>query len=141
MNPGRFFMPGYIGMRSMPISNPVVGTFGSTVRNTGIFGRIANGVRSFNWSGLLTNANKTLNVVNQAIPLVRQAGPMVNNMRSMLKIAKVFGNETTNKSINVVNNVNNIKQSDTTYNKSNELNNYQTYNDNNLESNSPNFFI
>lgn len=50
--------------------------------------------RSVNWGGLLNNASKALGVVNQAVPLVKQAGPMVNNMKSMLKLASMFKDET-----------------------------------------------
>lgn len=112
MNPGRFYTPGYMGMRTIPMSNSMLGITNSAPRGLGLFSRIANGIRSINWSGLLTNANKTLDVVNQAIPLVRQAGPMVNNMKSMLRIAKAFGSETTtsNKNVsrnNISRNVNN----------------------------------
>lgn len=96
MNPGRFYMPNYIGMRNIPVSNSMLGIANSSPRGIGLFNKITNGIRSVNWGGLLTNANKTLNVVNQAIPLVRQAGPMVNNMKSMFRIAKAFGSETTN---------------------------------------------
>ena len=95
MNPGRIYMPGYVGVRSTPLSNSMLGIINQSPKGIGIFGKLTNGFRSVNWSGLLTNANKTLNVVNQAIPLVRQAGPMVNNMKSILKVAKAFGSETT----------------------------------------------
>ena len=89
MNPGRFFMPSYI---------PTY--YGMPIRNIGVFQRLFNGIRNVNWGGLLNNANKTLNVVNQTIPLVRQAGPMFTNLRSMLRVAKAFGNETNKKNEN-----------------------------------------
>ena len=144
MNPGRFYMPGYIGMRNIPISSPMLGITNSTPKGIGVFSRITNGIRSVNWGGLLTSANKTLNVVNQAIPLVRQAGPMVNNMKSMLKVAKFFGSETT------YNNKKNlhIKQN-YIVNKNTNLNNYKIDNGNDFliekkevqNENVPNFFI
>lgn len=138
MNPRNFFIPGYIGMRSMPIPSSSIGTISPMVRNTGLFSRITSGLRSFNWSSLLNNANKTLNVVNQAIPLVRQAGPMVSNMRSMLKIAKVFGNETTtktnfNNSLKTTNSNNKIKSNDFEVNPNTE--------NKELDNSYPNFFI
>ena len=83
MNYGRYFMP---GMNPYFYGNP---------RGIGFIGRAINGIKSFNWKGLLNGANKTLNVVNQTIPLVRQAKPMFNNMRSMIKLAKSFGKETS----------------------------------------------
>ena len=57
-------------------------------------GNFLAGTRSFNLAGLLNNASKTLGVVNQAIPIFKEVGPMLGNMRSMLKIASVFKDET-----------------------------------------------
>jgi len=109
MNPGRFYMPGYMGMRNLPLSSSMLGMANTAPRSAGLFSRITSGIRSINWGGLLNNANKTLNVVNQAIPLVRQAGPMFSNMRSMLRIAKAFGSETNGiNNINARNNVRNV---------------------------------
>ena len=98
MNPGRFYMPNYMGMNVLPLRSPTMTFNNSLPRSAGLFSKITGSIRSVNWCGLLNNANKTLNVVNHTIPLVRQAGPMFNNMRSMLRIAKAFGTETTNKS-------------------------------------------
>ena len=102
MNPGRFYMP-----RLGASFTPMMGTgYLPTRGSVGLFGRITNSLKSFNWGGLLNGANKTLNVVNQTIPLVRQAGPMVSNMKNMFRIARAFGNET-NKRGNVFKNINN----------------------------------
>ena len=90
MNPGRFYMPN-MGMRAAPFMRANY----MAPRSLGLFGRISNSLRGFNWRGLLSGANKTLDVVNQTIPLIRQAGPMFNNMKSMIQLAKAFGNETT----------------------------------------------
>ena len=89
MNPGRFFMPN-MAMNPIMMRN----AYGIS-RNVGIFDRMLQGIRSFNWSRLLNGANKTLNVMNQTIPLIKQAGPMVNNVKSMVKLARAFGSETT----------------------------------------------
>ena len=93
MNPGRYFMPNMagMGMRAAPMMGSVMGNapvMAAGGRGVGLFGRIGSALRSFNFSGLLSGANKTLNVVNQTIPLIRQAKPMVNNMKSMFKLAK-----------------------------------------------------
>lgn len=66
-------------------------------RGLGLFSRLGSGLSAFrgiNWGGLITNASKTLGVINQTIPLVRQVGPMFNNMRSMLRVASIFKDET-----------------------------------------------
>ena len=144
MNPNRFFMPGYMGMNNnlmaarpmMRMVNGVTGNptgkitnLSSTARGAGLFSKITGGIRSINWGGLLNNANKTLNVMNQAIPLVRQAGPMVSNMRSMVKIAKVFGNETNNSRSNnksnmhMINNQNNLNNNNISIHTNSEKNN------------------
>lgn len=49
------------------------------------FGRVLGGI------------SKTLGVVNQIIPIYKEAKPMINNARSALSIIKEFGNTTTNK--------------------------------------------
>lgn len=49
-----------------------------------------------NWSSLLSNAQKTLNVVNQAIPLYYQAKPVFKNLRTLGRIGKEFTKIGTN---------------------------------------------
>lgn len=132
MNPGRFFTPNF----STQFSPFIQSSYLPLGRNIGLFNKVANSIKRFNWGGLLNGANKTLNVVNQTIPLVRQAVPMVNNMKNMFKIAKVFGNETTAKKItnktldNVVSNKNNYENNNLGEQKKEVTN-----------TNYPNFFI
>ncbi|MBQ2872485.1 MAG: hypothetical protein IJE89_00590 [Bacilli bacterium] len=137
MNPGIFFVP-----RMVSNMTPMIRASYLPTRNFGLFGKISNALRTFNWSGLLNGANKTLNVVNQTIPLVRQAGPMINNMKSMLKIAKVFGSETTSNSANRKNN--NLIASSNKYDHTENatFNNQETEKNNDISNtNYPNFFI
>ena len=66
-------------------------------RGLGLFKRIGNGLNTFksiNWGGIINNTSKTLGIINQTIPIVKQTGPMINNMKSMLKIASIFKDET-----------------------------------------------
>ena len=44
----------------------------------------ANGI---NWGNLLTTTQKSLGVINQAIPLIYQVKPIISNAKTMLKIA------------------------------------------------------
>ncbi len=88
MYPNNFYYP-YNTFYQMPYKMP----------NANIFSRITRSVNSINWSNLLNNTSKTLGVINQAIPIVKQTGPMIHNMRSMLKVAKAFKNETSNNNI------------------------------------------
>ena len=85
--------------------------------------------RGINWSSLLNNTSKTLSVVREAIP-------MMNNMKSMLKVASVFKDATdvnnehkTNNNIN-----NNIKSTTDNFNN-------QSSTENNIMQNEPNFFL
>ena len=59
-----------------------------TAAKTGLLSRIfKNGI---NWSTILTNTQKTLNIVNQTIPVVKQIGPVVNNAKTMFKVMNEF---------------------------------------------------
>lgn len=89
-----------------------------------------NFIKNINWSGLINKTSKTLNIINQTIPVVKQVGPMMNNMKSMLKIASIFKDETDKKT--------NINKK--TYNKSNS-NNSQPKKQKQKEDYSPTFFI
>lgn len=53
----------------------------------GVAGATRTGV---NWSGLLSGAQRTLGVINQAIPAINQIRPFWNNARSILSIVKAF---------------------------------------------------
>ncbi|MBO6145405.1 MAG: hypothetical protein J6O62_01205 [Bacilli bacterium] len=46
--------------------------------------------KTINWGNLLSNTQKTLNIVNQAIPIVYQIKPIVNNARTIFKVANEF---------------------------------------------------
>ena len=64
---------------------------------TGLLGKL-------NISSILSNAQKTLNVVNQAIPLYYQVKPMFNNLKTIRKIGKEFkniGNKENNNNLNI----------------------------------------
>ena len=90
-----------------------------------IFNKINNifkGIKTFNWTGLINNTSKTLGIINQSIPIVKQVGPVFGNMKSMIKLASAFKDETD------------ITPS--TY----QNNNSQTY-DNTTNTESPTFFI
>lgn len=73
-----YMMPGMVS----PAANAA--TLGSaTASGASIFSKI-------NWSSLLSNAQKTLGVVNQAIPLYYQVKPVFKNLRALGKIGKEF---------------------------------------------------
>jgi len=68
--------------------------------STGLLSKIfKNGI---NWSTILTNTQKTLNIVNQTIPLIKQAGPVMNNAKTMFKLMNEFKKvETPEKQKNI----------------------------------------
>lgn len=117
---------------------------------TGLFSRLGgvfSSLRGFNWGGLINNASKTIGVINQTIPLVKQAGPMIRNMRSVMKIASIFKDETdpvsASKSSSTQISTENKKDT-TTYSDSTVDNNTIKTQDNDFNynsSNSPVFFV
>lgn len=50
------------------------------------------GAKAINWSKLLDGTQKTLGVINQAIPIIYQVKPVLNNARTMFRIADVMKN-------------------------------------------------
>ena len=119
----------------MPFTNPynAMGITQAIPKSGGLLSKL--GLRNINFGNILTNTSKTLNVINQAIPVVKQVGPMFNNMKSMLKVASLFNDATT---------PTNSTRNNNTKNTTNIENNNKTKENtttNNSYSNSPNFFI
>ena len=55
---------------------------------TGLLSKIfKNGI---NWSTILTNTQKTLNIINQTIPVIKQAKPVITNAKTVFKIMNEF---------------------------------------------------
>jgi len=48
--------------------------------------------KGFNFSDFLTSTGKTLNVINQAIPIFYQVKPIINNAKTMFKVAGAIRN-------------------------------------------------
>lgn len=42
------------------------------------------------WGSILSGTQKTLGIVNQAIPLVKQAKPVINNAKTMFRVMNEF---------------------------------------------------
>lgn len=78
---GNFYMP-----TAMPAA-----------RTGGLFSRLFGG--GINWSSIFNNTQKTLNFINQAIPVVKQATPLVKNARTMFRVMNEF-RKSTNQSVN-----------------------------------------
>ena len=115
---GPFIMPnvGYAPMaRGMGMGLRGASTLGRT-------GGILSTFRNINYGGILNNVSRTLGVVKDAIPIVKEVRPMIGNIRSIVKIASAFKDETdTNiKKENVPNtsssNSTNVSNTNTSYN-------------------------
>ena len=78
---------------------------------------------TFKWGTILSNTHKTLGVINQVIPIYKEAKPMINNARNAINIVKEFSNTTTNKIITnkeknikpIKEKINTIKSANLTY--------------------------
>ena len=111
------------------------------IAKTGFLGKLGGAtstIRGINWGGLLNNVSRTLGVINQAIPVVKQAGPMLNNMKSMIRLANAFKNETSpskinNNQNNNINNINNVNSTNVITEEKKEIVSQEDY--------LPNFFI
>ena len=122
-----YFIPNYYTNMAAPnmmrgaMNGALMGARGAG-HGMGLFGRIGSSIaslRSLNWGGFINNASKTLGVINQTIPLVRQVGPMFHNMKSMLRVASIFKDETDRKP----NRKNNIQENHSYSTKSNNSSN------------------
>ena len=115
---------------------PLRSAGGGGLRSLLGLGRTSTGTSSFNFTSLLNGASKTLGVVKDAIPVVKEVGPMMNNIRSMLKIASVFKDETdTTKKEGTTSS--NIASSNTSSNNTTT----QKVEYTNQTNNQPNFFL
>ena len=89
---------------------------------------------TFTFSGLLNGASKTLGVINQAIPVFYQVKPIINNAKTMYRVAKeINSNDRKNTSTNT--------NSSNSSNNSNNNTSTNNISNNNNDVNKPNFFI
>ena len=58
--------------------------------NTFVRPSILSTLKNIGWGNILDGTQKTLGVINQAIPIVYQVKPVVSNMRSIFKIANAI---------------------------------------------------
>lgn len=43
--------------------------------------------RGINWNSILNNTQRTLGIINQAIPIIYQVKPLLNNARTLFRVA------------------------------------------------------
>ena len=88
----------------------------------------------FNFNNFLTSTGKTLNVINQAIPIFYQVKPIFNNAKTMLRVAGAIRNSDTKRTNSNIN----VKSSNT---NKNTLHNSISDSNQNSNSNNPTFFL
>ena len=80
----------------MYYNNPYA--FNSLGPRTGLLGNLA--TKKINWSALLNNTQKTLNVINQAIPVYYQVKPIYNNAKTMFRMVNALKDDNKNNNRN-----------------------------------------
>ncbi len=116
---------------------PYYSALGSVPAKTGLFSSIFSSLKNVGFSNIIANTSKTLGIINQTIPMIRQVTPIVNNAKTMFKVMNEFKKiDTPNKPIQT--NINSARN-----NNKKESN---IENDNNASSteeniNLPTFFI
>ena len=70
----------------------------NTASSLGKAGGIGSLFKKFSLSGFLSGASKTLNVVNQAIPIYYQVKPMITNAKTMFRVMNAV-KSSDNKSV------------------------------------------
>ncbi len=60
--------------------------FGSTVGRGSLFSRLFGGISRLNFSNILGTTQRTLGVINQAIPVFYQIKPIWNNAKTMFRV-------------------------------------------------------
>ena len=74
------------------------------------------GATAFSFGRLLGGMSKTLNVVNQVIPIYKEAKPIIQNAKTALSFVKEFSNNATNRVItNTEKNIKPIKEKISTF--------------------------
>lgn len=97
----------------------------------GLFTRLFRGI---NFSSILNGTQKTINFMNQAIPMVKQISPLVKNTKTMFKVMNEF-RKTDKKPAKQSNNV--IKSE----NKNTDTNIEKESTSDSFSENSPTFFV
>lgn len=148
----RYYYPNYsnLGNVYQPINEGVRGIGSTLPRSGGLLSRllgttpqvsaVASAAPKLTWTGFLNGASKTLGVINQAIPVVYQIKPIVNNAKTMFRVMKEINKSDTKTSNTTTNekDTTNIKSTDKT--SDNTSSNINTNNDDIIDG-APTFFV
>lgn len=61
-----------------------------TTARPGLFGLLSRGARGFNLSSIINGTQRTLSLVNQAIPVIKQVTPVMRNAKTMFRVMNEF---------------------------------------------------
>ena len=67
--------------------------------------------RSINWNNILNNTQRTLGIINQAIPIVYQVRPLINNARTLFRVASAINDNDEDETDNNISNENSYNSS------------------------------
>ena len=83
----------------------------NTIEKPSLLSKLFGNIKSINYNSILSGTQKTLNIINQTIPLVKQVSPIMKNAKTMFKVMNEF------KRINTPsNNKENVTKKETLYN-------------------------
>ena len=101
----------------------------------GLLSNLIGGIRGISWGSILNNTQRTLGIINQAIPVVKQVTPVMKNAKTMFRVMNEFkkvDEQPTNRS----------NQTVTTENEVQNENNYTPNTQTAIQyTNEPTFFI
>ena len=60
---------------------------------------IISNFKRMNWSHLLNSTQKTLSIINQAIPVIYQIKPLINNAKTAFKVVNAIKEDTKKEEI------------------------------------------
>ena len=92
-----------------------------------------------NWSSLLSNTQKTLGIINQAIPAFYQIKPIFSNMKTMFRVVNEINKDDSKPNTNN-NYTNNSVSTNKTISNDNIVDN-QINNDISYQDDGPSFFV
>lgn len=101
---------------------------------------LGNLLKNFSFTGFLNGASKTLNVINQAIPVFYQVKPIINNAKTMFRIMGAVKDDKPVKTQTTQNVFTNNRTTQSTNIKT-QTRNVTTQNKTNFQEENPTFFI
>lgn len=79
---------------------PMMTNVATAAPKVGLFARLFGG-NGIKWSTIINGTQKTLNILNQGIPLVKQVSPLMKNAKTMFRLMNEFKKvDTPNTTVN-----------------------------------------